>query len=331
MTEPLVSVKMITYNHAPSIAQAIEGVLQQKTIFPFELVIGEDCSTDGTREIVFEYQKKYPDIIRVITSDKNVGMTKNGYRTGKACRGKYVAFCEGDDFWHRDDKLQIQIDYLESHPECGLIFADCDFYDVSAKKLIKDFNYKRGFESSGNLTVEQILRKWGAWTLTAVIRKDLYDQVVEKDPYLHQSGTFLMGDLQLWTEIALISKVAYITESLATYRSLDESASNTRDQKKHLRFWKSYHEMKLYLCDKHGFPEDIRKEAEAAWFDKTLQLAFYERNAELALEVRKKKQTFTWKEWIRYFGAKHFTIYYGVCAAIQFLNLFKKKQQDLFS
>ena len=124
MTEPLVSVKMITYNHAPYIAQAIEGVLQQKTNFPFELVIGEDCSTDGTREIVFEYQEKYPDIIRVITSDKNVGMKKNGYRTTKACRGKYVAFCEGDDYWHHPDKLQKQVDYLESHPECGMVFTD---------------------------------------------------------------------------------------------------------------------------------------------------------------------------------------------------------------
>ena len=88
MTVPLVSVKMITYNHAPFIAQAIEGVLQQKTNFPFELIIGEDCSTDGTREIVFEYQKKYPDIIRVITSDKNVGAKKNGIRTMKAVSGE---------------------------------------------------------------------------------------------------------------------------------------------------------------------------------------------------------------------------------------------------
>lgn len=330
MAEPLVSVHMITYNHAPYIAQTIEGVLQQKTNFPFELVIGEDCSTDGTREIVFEYQKKYPDIIRVITSDKNVGMKRNSYRTMKACRGKYIAFCEGDDYWHRPDKLQIQVDYLEGHGECGLLFADCDFQLVSERKVIKNINYQRGFKSPGNLTVEQIWRKWGAWTLTAVVRKDLYDQVVVKDPYLHQSESFLMGDFQLWIEIALISKVAYILESLATYRALDESASNSKDQIKRLRFWKSYYEMRLYLCDKHKFSEDIRKDAEAAWFDKTLQLAFYERNAELASEVRKKKQTFTWKEWLRYFGAKHFAIHYACSAAIPLLNLFKK-QQDLFS
>ncbi len=127
MTTPLVSVKMITYNHEPYIRQAIEGVLSQKTNFPFELVIGEDCSTDGTREIVFDYAKRYPDIIHVITSEFNVGMKANGKRTFDACKGKYIAYCEGDDYWNRDDKLQKQVNYMESHPECGLV---CSNYDV---------------------------------------------------------------------------------------------------------------------------------------------------------------------------------------------------------
>ena len=134
MTEPLVSARMITYNHAPYIARAIEGVLQQKTNFPFELVIGEDCSTDGTREIVFEYQKKYPDIIRVITSDSNVGSKKNGHRTSQACRGKYIAYCEGDDCWHHPGKLQKQVDYMESHPACGLVYSSYDVYHPKSKK-----------------------------------------------------------------------------------------------------------------------------------------------------------------------------------------------------
>jgi glycosyltransferase involved in cell wall biosynthesis len=89
MTEPWVSVMIVTYNHAPYIAQAIEGALQRKVDLPFDLVIGEDCSTDGTREIVLEYQRTYPDIIRVIMSDKNVGANLNARRTRKACRGIY--------------------------------------------------------------------------------------------------------------------------------------------------------------------------------------------------------------------------------------------------
>jgi glycosyltransferase involved in cell wall biosynthesis len=80
-------------------AIAIEGVVQQKADFPFELVVGEDCSTDRTREIVMEYQKKYSDIIRVLIFEENVGAKRNGLRTERACRGKYIAFCEGDDYW----------------------------------------------------------------------------------------------------------------------------------------------------------------------------------------------------------------------------------------
>lgn len=330
MTEPLVSVSMVTYNHAPYIAQTIEGVLQQKSSFPIELVIGEDCSTDGTREIVFEYQKKYPDIIRVITSDKNVGGKTNIYRTGKACRGKYIACCEGDDYWHHPHKLQIQVDYLETHPECGLVFADCDVYVVGSTKSKKSFNYSNGHQSYAKLDIEQII--WGGiqkWTCTAILRRNLLEQVIENDPYLHQNGEFLMGDTQFWAELSLISEVAYIPESLATYRVLDESASRSKDLIKHLRFWKSVHEMRLYLCNKYNLSESFRKKEESDWCNRSLQLAFHERNFNLASEVKKKKPTFTWKQWLQYFGAKNLVVYYVCRVSVLCRNVFGKEHSQL--
>jgi len=331
MTEPLVSVKMITYNHAPYIAQAIEGVLQQKTNFPIELVIGEDYSTDGTREIVFKYQEKYPDIIRVITSDKNVGMRKNGYRTMKACRGKYIAFCEGDDYWHHPDKLQKQVDYMEKHPECGMVFSDYDVYFSGSNELIRSCNYYKGFRSPTNFTIEPFIGgdHPREITCTIMVRRDLCEQVVEKDPYLHQSETFLMGDIQTWAEISLISEISYLPESLATYRVLDESASRSKDKRKIFRFWKSDAEMRLYLCDKHQLSENIRKKIELDWFDRSLRLAFHERNASLADEVRSKKKTFTWEEWIRYYGARNLAFHYVYRVAAIFRNLFREKDNEL--
>ncbi len=119
---PLVSVVMITYNHEPYIRDAIEGVVSQRTDFSFELIIGEDCSTDRTRNIVLEYQKRYPAIIRILTSEKNVGMFDNGRRTRYACRGAYIAYCEGDDYWTDDHKLQEQIEAMRRHPECEVSF-----------------------------------------------------------------------------------------------------------------------------------------------------------------------------------------------------------------
>lgn len=159
MPEPLVSVHMITYNHAPYIAQAIEGVLMQKTNFPFELVIGEDCSTDRTREIVLQYAQKYPKIIRVITSPNNVGMKKNSYRTIQACSGKYIAFCEGDDFWKNTEKLQMQVDLMDIRPECGLVFSDCDWIFTETNGIIKNYQKKNCEQINIQPNIVDILTK----------------------------------------------------------------------------------------------------------------------------------------------------------------------------
>ena len=119
---PKVSVCMITYNHERFIAQAIESVLEQKTTFDFELVIGEDCSTDETGKIVMSYAEKYPDKVRAIFREKNIGATHNFINTLNQCRGQYVALLEGDDYWIDPMKLELQIRVMEGNEKeayCG--------------------------------------------------------------------------------------------------------------------------------------------------------------------------------------------------------------------
>jgi glycosyltransferase involved in cell wall biosynthesis len=116
------SVFMITYNHRAFIAQAIESALTQETDFDFEIVIGEDCSTDGTREIVADYAARYPDRIRAILHPQNVGMHQNAVCSLQACRGEYIAMLEGDDYWIYPKKLQKQVDFLDAHRECSMCF-----------------------------------------------------------------------------------------------------------------------------------------------------------------------------------------------------------------
>ena len=113
----MVSVIMLTYNHQKHIQQALDGVLMQKTVYPYEILIGDDASTDGTQEILKEYQSKYPLVIRLFLSDENHGTTKNAYRLFQKARGKYLASCEGDDYWASSDKLQTQVGFLEAHSE----------------------------------------------------------------------------------------------------------------------------------------------------------------------------------------------------------------------
>ncbi len=121
---PVVSVAMMTYNHEPFIRQAIEGVLMQRCSFSYELIIGEDCSTDGTRSVVEEYQRIYPHIIKPIFHQKNVGAIANQADVLNACRGRYIALCEGDDYWTDPLKLQKQVDFLEQNPDFAICFHD---------------------------------------------------------------------------------------------------------------------------------------------------------------------------------------------------------------
>lgn len=257
MDNPLVSVHMITYNHEPYIAQAIEGVLMQETDFPFELVIGEDCSTDNTREIVFAYQKKHPNIIHVVTSDHNVGTRANADRITKPCRGKYLAFCEGDDYWHHPKKLQMQVDYLESHPECDLVHSDVVWHYVeTGKRIPAHYKNRKLHHNHKNILRSMIEFKYHVMTCTAVVRKDLFDEIHETCQF-EFSGNFLMGDIQSWIEIAYRSKVKYIDEPLATYNALPESACRSKDIEKTIRFRKNYAEVRIHYANKYGGNDSI--------------------------------------------------------------------------
>ena len=117
-----VSVLMITYNHERFIAQALDSILMQRVDFDYEIVVGEDCSTDATREILLEYQHKFPDRIRLLLPDKNLGMLGNFAATLNECHGDYIALLDGDDYWTSPDKLQRQVAYLDAHPECSACF-----------------------------------------------------------------------------------------------------------------------------------------------------------------------------------------------------------------
>lgn len=330
MEEPLVSVDMITYNHAPHIARAIEGVVKQKTNFPFKLVIGEDCSTDGTREIVFEYKKKYPDIIHVIASDHNLGASVNSRQVAQACTGKYIAFCEGDDFWHNETKLQKQVDHLECHPECGLVYSGFDVFHPHLNKTIKNFIQYKGWVMPEKPTLADFVEDKGILgrgiaTCTVVLRRSLYNEVKTADPYLHLSGHFLMGDTQLWAEISTMAQLHYLPESLATYVISKESATRSTNPKKLLKFGMSQAEMMLYLCTKYNLPQHLRKAHERWLYDASLRLAFYKRDLELANEVRLKAKTFSYEQWIRYFAVKYSIIHYGYRAAVFFWGKLRQK------
>ncbi|CAN5153492.1 hypothetical protein BH23GEM2_BH23GEM2_11780 [soil metagenome] len=122
MKSPYVSVAIIAYNVEDYIAQALDSALMQKADFDYEIVVGENASTDRTREILQDYARRYPDRIRLLLRERNIGLTPNFAATFLECNGRYIATLDGDDYWTSPEKLQKQVDFLEAHPECTVCF-----------------------------------------------------------------------------------------------------------------------------------------------------------------------------------------------------------------
>ncbi|WP_255490533.1 glycosyltransferase [Dysgonomonas sp. 511] len=209
-----VSVSMITYNHEEFIAEAIEGVVMQKTNFAFELVIGEDCSTDRTREICIEYQKKYPDIIRLRLPETNQGMMLNWINNIESGQGKYIALCDGDDYWTDPYKLQKQVDFMEANPD----FAMCSHATHTLMCGVLDDNMKI---ESDVLTTEDLLKKdWALLTASIFFRKDAH-----KTPDWYY--TVKNGDYALQLIVSLSGKIKFLPEYMAVYRQHFGGMSST--------------------------------------------------------------------------------------------------------
>jgi len=142
-----VSISLITYNHRDYISEAIESILIQKVNFKYEIIIGDDCSSDGTQEILKKYQEKYPEIIQLILHperyDEIAGRTNN-ITNIYACRGKYIAMLDGDDYWISEDKLQKQVDFLDTHSDYALSFHDALF--ISTKKKFRNYLHSENRE-----------------------------------------------------------------------------------------------------------------------------------------------------------------------------------------
>lgn len=137
-----VSVICVTYNHEKYIREALDSILMQETDFAFEVLIGEDCSTDGTRDILKEYEKKYPERFRMYYRKQNLGATKNEYELFMAAKGKYIAALELDDIWTDPLKLQKQYDFLESHEEYIGVAHDFDIIDKTGLVIENSDNHK---------------------------------------------------------------------------------------------------------------------------------------------------------------------------------------------
>jgi len=210
--QPLVSVHMLAYRHAPFIAAAIQGVVDQQTDFPIELIIAEDCSPDRTLEIALDYQRRYPALIRVLTSEANVGMHANADRCLVASRGDYIAICEGDDYWCDPTKLARQMAIFRANPEYALIFHAAAYIDCETGKQTR--TSRQSLFSRILRTEEVILGDGGLMpTASILLRREI---ALNLPVWYHQAP---VGDYPLALRAALHGKIAYLDRTMSVYRT----------------------------------------------------------------------------------------------------------------
>lgn len=207
---PKVSVLVITYNHINFIAQALDSVLVQKVDFDYEILISEDYSTDGTRELVVNYQQRFPEKIRLILSEKNIRSNQVVARGIHAARGKYIALLDGDDYWTSPYKLQKQVDFLDKHPECSMCFHNVLAFYENSDQESWHWNSVKQKEFS---TLEDIWKGNFIATCSTMFRRGLFGEVPS-----WYDDFFPITDWPLHILNAGHGLIGYIPEVMGAYR-----------------------------------------------------------------------------------------------------------------
>ncbi len=228
MTEtPKVSVPIITYNQVNYIGEAIESVLAQKTSFQFEILVGDDFSTDGTREVILQYAEKYPDIIIPVLHPRNMG--KNGLlntlETYKLARGKYIASMDGDDYWTSPDKIQKQADFLDRHEDFTICYHNAliTYHDGSPSELVNPETQPAVSQLEDLIGEDEV---WFMATSSVMFRNHV---ITQYPGWFYESSS---GDIPRYILLAMHGRIGYLPETMSVYRKNRNGSSfadNYRD------------------------------------------------------------------------------------------------------
>jgi len=264
-----VSVPMVTYNHGRFIAQAIESVLMQDLGEPFELVIGDDCSPDDTREIAESYARAQPQRIRLLPPEERLGGRPNYVRTLRACKGQYVAQLDGDDYWTHPEKLRRQVELLDANPDCAWCFhATREVDDGSGKASIW-----RAPGRKQRYDLNDIARRNIASSCAVMFRRGLVDEFPDwffKAPF---------GDWPLWVFNAQRGRIGYIDRVWAVHRHHAQGVWTGRNTIKQLQARQKTRE----LIGRHLDPECAEAIQEGRYEDNYRLAREHYRSGELDL------------------------------------------------
>lgn len=238
--KPLLSVAVITYNQEQYIAQTLDSILSQKHEYPYEIIVGEDCSPDGTRKIVEDYASRYPDIIKPLYNEPNMGLIKNYFNVLAHCSGKYVMECAGDDYW-LPGKVQKQIQFMEAHPDVALCVGDVKQCDENGQMTGK-------YEvDAGTLEFEKLFMRNAIPAVAVCFRKDVFDEYLTRvDPL---AKTWRMEDIPFWLFISHEKTIHHLAGYVAVYRVMSQSESHCVSPEKQKLFDDSCRDIRAFYAD----------------------------------------------------------------------------------
>lgn len=225
MEKPLVSICCISYNHEHYIKDALDGFIMQNTNFLYEIVISDDCSKEGTRKVIEEYKKKYPSLIRDVSPEKNMGSSENFIYVQQCAKGKYIAICEGDDYWTDPLKLQKQVDILEADETLMACCTDRSVVDNKGYLLIDKKGDVVPNCIEGRYNLRDFFQDNHQYPTLTVVYRNIHQKEILAN-YKHAQNKY-MGDWPLWICILMYGDMYYLNEATAAYRINPTSVTHT--------------------------------------------------------------------------------------------------------
>lgn len=305
--EYMVCTRCMTYNQHLYIEDTLNGFCIQQTTFPFVCIIVDDASTDGEQTIITNYVDKHFDMLETNETDNyylrfgkhknnqncyivaillkfnhySIKKNKNTYMSRWNDKAKYIAMCEGDDYWIDSDKLQKQVDILEKNEEYGMCYSLAKGY-IQSKKTFTNNNFGEHIEG-----FEDLLKNGNRIpTLTTCIRKTIWDQYNEKIKPANPG--WLMSDYPLWLYAAHTSKIKMLDTVTSVYRILENSASHSTDINKELKFNESVFDIRRFFAEKYGINyNNYQEDYNLAVFNIYFNHLIIEYNSNYAKELQK--------------------------------------------
>jgi glycosyltransferase involved in cell wall biosynthesis len=284
ITKPLVAINCLVYNHEPYLRDCLEGFVMQQTNFPFVAIVHDDASTDGSAAIIREYEEKYPHIFKPIYETENQYSKRDGSldrimdEAINTTGAKYVAMCEGDDYWTDPLKLQKQVDFLEANPEYGLCYTDYNRLEDTMQTLTESmFERQKQYRP---ISYEQHLLKPGYLApMTWLYRHELMNLIAKAN--VHTDGTYAY-----MLEFLYNSKVAYIPQVTAVYRSHVGSASSPIGNKALFNYTIGVFRTQIHYTQKYSCSEELKHKVLMRGYLSKLPIAIMAENEDFVRESK---------------------------------------------